>query len=67
MSSDIKVNLSRSSVGSHLRTLMVNGTVIKLTGGGWQISEGFIATDALKVLTPMDIVEKAIRNMMAVK
>jgi hypothetical protein len=46
---------------------MVNGTVIKLTGGGWQISEGFIATDALKVLTPMDIVEKAIRNMMAVK
>ena len=67
MSVDIHVNLSRSSVGSHLRTLMVNGAVIKLSSGGWQIADGSMPVKEEKDYTPMDIVEKAIRNMMAVK
>lgn len=45
---------------------MVSGAVVKLSTGGWQIADGSMPTKQEKDYTPMDIVEKAIRNMIAI-
>jgi len=46
---------------------MVNGAVIKLSNGGWQIAEGFVTTKQEKDYTPMDIAEQAIRKMIELR
>jgi predicted transcriptional regulator len=62
-SADIKVNLSRSSIGVYARMLLDEGIVQKNDAGEWSLADGYIMQPIIKEETPMDIVEKQIRQM----
>jgi len=63
LSANIKVNLSRSSVGVYARMLLDEGAIVKTEEGGWKISEGFKIKPYEREETPLDIVGKQIRKM----
>lgn len=63
MSADIKVNLSRSSIGVYARMLLDEGAIVKTDLGGWQLAQGFVMKPYEREETPMDIVDQQIRKM----
>lgn len=63
MSPDIRVNLSRSSVGVYARMLLDEGAIIKLDTGGWMVADGYEVKPPVRIETPLDIVEQQIRKM----
>jgi hypothetical protein len=63
LSANIKVNLSRSSIGVYARMLLDEGAVFKDEKGGWQVTDGYIVAPPEKIKTPLDIVETQIRKM----
>lgn len=63
MSPDIKVNLSRSSVGVYARMLLDEGIVQRDENGGWSVVAGYVVKPPVKIETPLDIVEQQIRKM----
>lgn len=63
LSADIKVNLSRSSVGVYARMLLDEGAVVRTEGGGWKVSDNFKMKPYEREETPLDIVGKQIRKM----
>lgn len=66
-SADIKVNMSRSSIGSYLRSLLDASKVRQDENKGWYVMEGVEVNFVPAEQTPIDIAEEAIRNMMRVK
>jgi DNA-binding transcriptional ArsR family regulator len=60
---EIKVGIKRASLGMHLRNLTDKGALIRMQDGGWQISTNYIIEEPVKNLTPIDIAEKYIREM----
>lgn len=64
---DIKVNMSRSSIGSYLRALLDASKVRQDENKGWHVMEGVEVSFVPAEKTPFDIVEECIRNMMRVK
>jgi hypothetical protein len=63
LSADIKVNLSRSSIGVYARMLLDEGIIVKNALGGWDLAEGYVMQPHIKEETPLDIVEQQIRKM----
>jgi len=63
MSADIKVNLSRSSIGVYARMLLDEGVIQKDADGRWSLADGYVLQEPVRVETPMDIVEQQIRKM----
>lgn len=63
MSADIKVNLSRSSVGVYARMLLDEGIIQKDAEGRWSLVDGYVVQEPVRKETPMDIVEQQIRKM----
>lgn len=62
-SADIKVNLSRSSVGVYARMLLDEGVIQKNEFGEWSLADGYVMQPRVKEETPLDIVDKQIRKM----
>lgn len=67
ISADIKVNMSRSSIGSYLRSLLDASMVRQDENKCWYVVEGVEVNFVPAEKTPIDIAEEAIRNMMRVK
>ena len=63
LSPDIKVNLSRSSIGVYARMLLDEGAIVKTESGGWMLTDGYVVKPPEKLETPLDIVETQIRKM----
>ena len=66
-SADIKVNMSRSSIGSYLRSLLDALKLCQDEDKGWYVREGVEVNFVPAEQTPIDIAEECIRNMMRVK
>jgi predicted transcriptional regulator len=62
-SADIKVNLSRSSIGVYARMLLDEGIIQKNEVGEWSLADGYIMMPIVKEETPLDVVDKQIRKM----
>jgi DNA-binding transcriptional ArsR family regulator len=65
-SSEIKIGYSRASLGLHLRNLNDKGLLIKTQDGGWMVSKNYVLERPKKNLTPIDIADKYIREMINV-
>ena len=63
MSADIKVNLSRSSIGVYARMLLDEGIIQKDADGGWTLADGYVMQEPVRKETPLDIVDQQIRKM----
>ena len=48
---DIRVGLSRSSIGAHLRALMVAGLLVQDASRGWHIADGYVVSLPPKAIT----------------
>lgn len=59
---DIHLGIKRSSLGMHLRNLVDKGLLIKTQEEGWRVSTNYVA-DKTKKMSPMDLVDSCIRNM----
>jgi hypothetical protein len=64
---EIKIGIKRASLGLHLRNLTDRGALIRTQEGGWQLSKNYVLEKPVKNLTPIDIAEKYIREMISVK
>jgi len=60
---DIRVNLSRSALGTYLRHLLDSDAIVRDENGGWYIREGFVVPEIVHVKTPMDLAAEYIRKM----
>ena len=60
---EIKIGIKRASLGLHLRNLTDKGLVIKTQDDGWQVSENYVMQKPVHNLSPMDLAEKHIREM----
>jgi len=63
VSADIKVNLSRSSVGVYARMLLDEGIIQRDVDGRWRLVDGYVIQEPVREETPMDIVDQQIRKM----
>jgi DNA-binding transcriptional ArsR family regulator len=61
----IDIGIKRASLGLHLRNLSDKGLLIRTQDGGWQVSKDHVMEKAVHNLSPMDLVEKHIREMIA--
>jgi hypothetical protein len=64
---EIKIGIKRASLGLHLRNLTDRGALIRTQEGGWQLSKNYVLEKPVKNLTPIDIAEKYIREMISGK
>jgi hypothetical protein len=64
---DIKIGIKRASLGLHLRNLADKGLLIKTQDDCWQVSKDHIMEKPVHNLTPMDIAEKYIREMIELR
>jgi len=55
--------ISRSSLGLHLRNLTDAGLLIRTQDNGWHISKNHIMNKPANKMSSMDIVDKYIREM----
>ena len=62
---EIKIGIKRASLGLHLRNLCDKGLLIRTQDNGWQVSKNHVMEKPVKNLTPMDIAEKYIREMIS--
>ena len=60
---EIKIGIKRASLGLHLRNLTDKGLLIKTQDNCWQVSKNYVMEKPVYNLTPMDIAEKYIREM----
>jgi DNA-binding transcriptional ArsR family regulator len=60
---NIKLGMSRPSLGMHLRNLSDKGLLIKTQSGGWKVSENYIAKKTSKKPSPADLLDSCIRKM----
>ena len=67
MSSDIKIGLSRASIGAHAKSLSKQGMLAQDMSGGWHIASNYVVTAEPKKITPIDIAGEFIRKMVDVK
>jgi predicted transcriptional regulator len=60
---DMKIGIKRASLGLHLKNLADKGLLIKTQDDCWQVSKNYVMEKPVHNLTPMDIAEKYIREM----
>jgi hypothetical protein len=60
---EIKIGIKRASLGLHLRNLTDKGLVIKTQDNCWQVSSNYVMQKTVHKLSPMDLAEKHIREM----
>ena len=61
----INIGIKRPSLGLHLRNLADKGLVIKTQEGGWQLSHNHILDKPVHNLSPIDLVDHCIREMIS--
>jgi len=61
----IDIGIKRASLGLHLRNLADKGLLIKTQDNGWQVSKNHVMEKPVHNLSPMDIAEKYIREMIS--
>lgn len=63
LTEEITLGIKRASLGLHLRNLTDKGLLIKTQDDRWQVSNNYVMEKTVHKLTPMDIADKYIREM----
>jgi predicted transcriptional regulator len=63
LTEEITLGIKRNSLGLHLRNLTDKGLLIKTQDNRWQVSNNYVMEKTVHKLSPMDIAEKHIREM----
>ena len=63
LTEEITLGIKRNSLGLHLRNLTDKGLLIKTQDNRWQVSNNYVMEKTVHKLSPMDIADKYIREM----
>ena len=63
LTEEITLGIKRNSLGLHLRNLTDKGLLIKTQDNRWQVSNNYVMEKTVHKLSPMDVADKYIREM----
>ena len=63
LTEEITLGIKRASLGLHLRNLTDKGLLVKTQDNRWQVSNNYVMEKTVHKLTPMDVADKYIREM----